>query len=66
MQWDLIDILTELTIAALLLKISDHFLNYDASAACGQKLKLRFFCVDAGFHFNTSIVALLIVSLGTI
>ena len=43
MQWDLIDMLTELIIAALLLKISAHFLNCDASAACGQKLKLRFF-----------------------
>ena len=34
--------LNELIIAALLLKISAHFLNCDASAACGQKLKLLF------------------------
>ena len=46
--WDFKEMLTELMIAALLLKISAHFLNCDASAACGQKLKLRLFCVDAG------------------
>ena len=43
--------ITELIIAALLLKISAHF-NCDASAACGQKLKLRFFLRRRGLSLQ--------------